>query len=470
VLFNSLVYIAFLAVTIAAFWTLRGKARLILLLFASYVFYAAWNPYYILLIIISTSIDFFVSHRLHTEQRPGVRKALLAACVSMNLGILGFFKYFGLLSVTTASLMALGHIQVTPPSWSIILPLGISFYTFEAISYVVDVYRGAAPIRSFLHYSLYIMFFPHLIAGPIVRFRDIVPQFERGPHLSPERLTRGLHLLCAGLLYKTVLADHLAEIVNTVYKTPLAASSIDVWAAVVAFSGQIYFDFLSYTVMAQGSALLLGFELCKNFDTPYLSRNIADFWNKWHISLSSWLRDYLYIPLGGNRRGLARTYCNLLITMGLGGLWHGASWQFLVWGLLHGAYLTVHRFIQSNRPAILSLPSAVATPLSIGTTFLCVSLAWVFFRAPDFDTAAVLLGTLSGHGWHPMLVSLRQVGLVAGLTALYPAAVVWGRRHPDCQFVDTTRPWRTALILSAALVAGILYAANNSQQFIYFEF
>jgi alginate O-acetyltransferase complex protein AlgI len=469
-LFNSSTYFLFLLLCLLVYWTLPARYRLSFLLGASYVFYAFWNVPFIALILASTSIDYLVSHALSRAASPVRRRWLLTFCITVNLLVLSVFKYCNFfLDSVTAGLHLFGwngailHLDV-------ILPLGISFYTFEAISYVVDVYRGGAPVRSFRNYSLYIMFFPHLIAGPIVRFRDIVGQFEAGPKITGERIMEGIFLLGAGFIGKTVLADNLAPIADLIFTRSLPISSLDAWIGTLAFSGQIYFDFAAYTAMARGSALLFGFTLTQNFHAPYLSPNIAAFWQRWHISLSSWLRDYLYIPLGGNRGSTLFTFRNLIITMVLGGLWHGASWQFMFWGLLHGALLVCHRTFRRIVPAptgVAPLPQRFAGTLA---TFLAVSFAWIFFRAPSMASAGLIVTSLVGCGWQPIVVSHLDVAGVVLLALTMPIAEMWWLRHAPKDLVALHRPVRTAMILTCGVVVWVLFAATSSQRFIYFQF
>jgi alginate O-acetyltransferase complex protein AlgI len=362
---------------------------------ASCGFYMSWNPWLITLILFSASVDYIVALRLVTVRSTALRRSLLILSISTNLGLLAFFKYTNFLLSSTHSL--LGWLGFTHDArfLHIVLPLGISFYTFETISYVVDVYHGRfPPVRNLVDYALYIMFFPHLLAGPIVRPADFLPQVGRRKHFSWNRSLLGAQCFLVGLFKKAVLADHLAAVIDPVFAQPSEFASSAVWLAVVGYAVQIYCDFSGYSDMAIGAAHALGFRLPCNFNLPYLAVNISDFWRRWHISLSTWLRDYLYIPLGGSRGGKWATYRNLLVTMLLGGLWHGANWTFVFWGAYHGMLLALHRALGRSE-AMGTRPSIFRQPLAIAATFLSVLVGWVFFRAQSFPDAAALLARMA---------------------------------------------------------------------------
>src|SRR5262245_19119751 len=385
-LFHSFAFFAFFWVVFAVYWILRQhRHRLAWLLFASCVFYMVWNPWLISLILFSASVDFFMAIQLEHIQSPRARRGLLVLSITTNLSLLAFFKYANFFLDSVHGCAGWLGWHYTSPALELILPLGISFYTFETISYIVDVYQGRTKAeRSLLDYALYIMFFPHLIAGPIVRPRDFLPQLKLRKLFSYGRFYVGLKLFLLGLVKKAVLADQLAGVVEPVFKDPEAFGSAAVWLAVLCYAMQIYCDFSGYSDMARGIAHTLGYKLPANFNLPYLAANITDFWRRWHISLSSWLRDYLYIPLGGNRNGVAQTYRNLILTMLLGGLWHGASWTFVAWGLYHGVLLALHRVCPRPRWT----GHVLLRPFAVAGTFLLVCVGWVFFRAQNFADAA----------------------------------------------------------------------------------
>ncbi|HYW50979.1 MAG TPA: MBOAT family O-acyltransferase, partial [Gemmatimonadaceae bacterium] len=340
-LFNSLTFVVFFAWVLAVHYApLPWKVRKVHLLLAGYAFYAAWNPPFVLLLWLSTVVDWLMAAKLARTEEPRARKAMLLVSLVLNLGLLGYFKYGGfLLENFTALVNGLG-IAYKPLAPSIILPVGISFYTFETLSYTLDVYlRRAKPTPKLLDFALFVGFFPHLVAGPIVRPTDLVPQFESPRRATGRMFGWGLLLMTIGLFEKVVVADGLlAPVSDDVFKAASLIAPLDAWLGVLAFSGQIFCDFAGYTTTAIGASLALGFSIIDNFRFPYAAIGFSDFWQRWHISLSTWLRDYLYIPLGGNRRGPSRTYVNLMLTMLLGGIWHGASWTFVVWGGLHGLY------------------------------------------------------------------------------------------------------------------------------------
>src|SRR5262245_10287096 len=338
-LFPTAKFLAFFAVTFAVYWLLgRHRWRLVWLTATSAFFYACWRWEFLFLILASTSVDYLVALKIpRLPQSSVTRKWLVALSISVNLGILGYLKYAAFLLDTATDVTHWLGWSIPIPQVKAFLPLGISFYTFEAISYVVDVYRGRTqPVRNPLDYAVYILFFPHLVAGPIVRPYEFLPQLDRPKRFDWPRFQAGVQLFLIGLLKKIVIADQVALVIDPVFKTPGEFNSAALWLAVLGYAVQIYCDFSGYTDMALGLAHTLGFKLPNNFNAPYLASSPADFWRRWHISLSRWLRDYLYIPLGGNRKGPVRTMVNLFVTMLLGGLWHGANWTFVVWGAYHG--------------------------------------------------------------------------------------------------------------------------------------
>src|SRR5829696_6846925 len=351
-LFNSYSFIVFFVIMVALHYIpFAWKVKKRNLLIASYIFYAAWNPPFILLLWLSTVVDFFVGRSLYNEANKNKRKLLLVISLIGNLGMLCFFKYGGFLLENFVTLVNALGINYHPAKPNIILPAGISFYTFTTLCYTIDMYKKKSePVKSMLDFSLFVTFFPHLVAGPIVRPGQLVPQFET-PHVATrDQLIQGLFLLSLGLFMKVVMADTmLAGAADSVFTFPHLVLSLDAWMGVLAFSGQIFFDFAGYSTCAIGVAMCLGFKLPENFRYPYAAIGFSDFWRRWHITLSTWLRDYLYIPLGGNRHGGKRTYINLMLTMLLGGLWHGASLTFVVWGGMHGVLLAITRAFQELR-------------------------------------------------------------------------------------------------------------------------
>ncbi len=469
--FNSLAFMAFFAIVLALHaMPFKWRTRKINLLVASYLFYAAWNPPFVILLWISTVVDWVAAQKLVHAERPAVRRAWMLLSVVANLGMLSYFKYGHFLLQNFSDLMAVVGIHYVPPVWDIVLPVGISFYTFATLSYTLDVYhRRALPARKFLDYALFVTFFPHLVAGPIMRPTELVPQFEQPRRASRRQLQFGLVLVTLGLFQKVVLADgFLAKAAEDIFDNGQAPGAVDAWIGTLAFSGQIFCDFAGYSTIAIGVAMCLGFAMPDNFRFPYAAVGFSDFWRRWHITLSSWLRDYLYIPLGGNRHGPARTYMALMGTMLLGGLWHGASWTFVVWGGLHGLYLSAERVLRKHfanyRPGPLAL-------FALGMlTWMLVNVTWVFFRAHSFGKAWSVLGGMFGANTlaEPILPTMLITMTLLIITSLV-AAHWWMRRRT----LESMLQGVPAIPLSMALGVMaflIVIAQGTGSAFIYFQF
>ena len=469
--FNSLTFVAFFACVLVVHnlplpWTWR-KVNLLL---ASYLFYSAWNPPFVILLWISTVVDWYAAQGLVKARRESARHAWMLLSVVANLGMLGYFKYGTFLLDNFAALLHAAGIAYQPAPHDIVLPVGISFYTFATLSYTLDVYlRRALPAENFLDYALFVTFFPHLVAGPIMRPTELVPQFEQPRRANADQLRFGLALMTLGLFNKVVLADSfLAPVAEHVFDADKLPGALDAWAATLAFSGQIFCDFAGYSTTAIGAALCLGFAMPDNFRFPYAAVGFSDFWRRWHITLSSWLRDYLYIPLGGNRHGERRTYAALMTTMLLGGLWHGASWTFVAWGGLHGAYLAAERFLRSRfvkwRPGPLVL-------VVLGLlTWTLVNITWVFFRAKTFDKAWTVLRGMAGTnaGAKPILESFYLISVAVIVGGILLAH--WFMRARTLEGV-VARAHPAALSAVWALLAFAIVAAQGSgAAFIYFQF
>ncbi len=492
-LFNSPLYGAFLVVTWAIFWALGRERRLLRALFlvgASYAFYfyGTWDaardeavpigaPWWALLclavIFVGSSIDFVVGLALGRLTRPLARNALLCLSIGYYVGVLAFFKYWNFAADSFASLASALGARVSVTHLRLALPFGISFFTFETMSYTVDVWRGALPpARRYLDYLLFVCFFPHLVAGPIVRPAQMLPQLAAAPRADPAMQARGLWRIATGLAKKIVIGDYLAQaIVNRVFATPERFTALEVLVAAYAYAFQIYADFSGYSDVAVGSAALFGYELPENFDAPYLSRDLQEFWRRWHITLSTWLRDYVYKPLGGSRDGAWRTYRNLMITMVLGGLWHGASWTFVIWGALHGVALAVTRIRQ--RAGAASARGAVAASgasrwLATIATFHFVCFAWIFFRAPTFDHALLALRQLGRGGWTLEHVTSKVAWVVAAAALLHAIPRDWEGRLREW-FVRTPALVQ-GLVLAATAVALHLVAGAKPEPFVYGQF
>lgn len=496
-LFNSYVFILFLGIALAFHYLpVSWKSRKINLLLASYLFYAIWNPPFVLLLWLSTVVDFLVGQQLYQTESRVKRKALLITSLAANLGMLAFFKYGGFLLDNFVLLTSALGIDFHPAKPDIILPVGISFYTFQTLSYTLDMYRRKhAPERSLLDFSLYVSFFPQLVAGPIVRTAELLPQFKSPRRATAGQFMNGLLLLSLGLFMKVVLADGLLSgPADMAFGAQMALNIVDAWLGVLAFSGQIFFDFAGYTTCAIGVAGMLGFSLSDNFRYPYAAIGFSDFWRRWHISLSTWLRDYLYIPLGGNRAGKVRTYVNLMITMLVGGLWHGASWTFVAWGALHGLYLTVEKWAVSRRgsrtgllpeptPAVqavmvekaaLALPARYAekikTILLILLTYVLVNITWVFFRATDFATAWRLLSSMfgmapEGAALMPTIDMIKVSVVTLGLLLTH-----FLMRNTTVSALIRESKWWTVGIAWGLMLVAIIISQKSSGSFIYFQF
>ena len=468
--FNSLTFAVFLAVVLAVHSSPIGwRAKKLNLLVASYLFYAAWNPPFVVLIWISTVVDWTLAKRMSAARSDRSRKLLLAASLSVNLGLLGAFKYGEFLLSNFVTLVGWMGIEYAPPPLGIVLPVGISFYTFQTLSYTIDVYRRRLePWSSFPDFALFVTFFPQLVAGPIVRARDFLPQLAAPRSATSEQMGWGLTLLTIGLFEKVVLADALsAPVADTVFAAAGSAGRVDAWIGTLAFANQIFFDFAGYSSCAIGVGLMLGFQLPVNFRFPYAAIGFSDFWRRWHVTLSTWLRDYLYISLGGNRGGRYRTLRNLAITMLLGGLWHGAAWRFVIWGGLHGLYLIVERLLRTHWRG--PEPGRLGDPLLAGLTFVAVCMAWVFFRASSWTEAVTLIEAMVLGA--PDALSLGRAA-VLNVAVLTLAALTGHWLMRDRSLHDTWRasPWWVRGFLISGMLYAILISPGNDRAFIYFQF
>jgi alginate O-acetyltransferase complex protein AlgI len=473
-LFCSQQFLVFFSIVFVIYWIFPWqRVRVWLLVVASFGFYASWNKWLAGLICLSTALDYALARGMEMTGSRRRRKLLLGVSLVANIGLLCYFKYANFfLRSLEQTLQALGA-QTSLPVLQVILPIGISFYTFEAINYTVDVYRRRVQAeRNLAHFMLFITFFPHLVAGPIVRARDFLPQIRRPKHWDWMRMNLGVQYLLMGLFKKMAIADRMAFYADPVFASPGQYGSGAVWLATLAYALQIYCDFSGYTDMALGSAHLLGYKLARNFNMPYLAVNVSEFWHRWHISLSTWLRDYLFIPLGGSRGSKWQTNRNLIVTMGLGGLWHGASWTFVFWGLLHGIFLIFHRAFQRlcKRHWRLDwlMQSVPGTVFRLGLTFLCICLGWVFFRATTFAAAGTILRKLA----------IPEIGLAAPLhnrSLWYTVAVM-----VICHALAHYGVWKKLALRLPAPLLGFSYAAvltlalvlapDAGKAFIYFQF
>jgi len=474
-IFNSIEFLIFLPTVFVLYWLLRSfkvEFQNSLVLVASYVFYGWWDWRFLALIAFSTLVDYFLGFKIHEAQSPQKKKAFLIASLLINLGILGFFKYYNFfVSSFTDGLQNLG-IHIDTWTLSIILPVGISFYTFQTLSYSIDIYRGKIrPTKDFIAFAAFVSFFPQLVAGPIERASHLLPQFLNSRRFNFKQARLGITLIAYGMFKKVVVADRLAVYVNSVFDDPDSASSISLCIAIVFFAFQIYCDFSGYSLIARGAAKLFGFELMVNFQRPYLAANIADFWRRWHISLSTWFRDYVYIPLGGNKVKTERYLFNLFVVFLVSGLWHGANWTFVLWGALHGVFQIVYS-LYSMRNKSLTIES-LARPIKVFNiilVFALVCFSWIFFRAENVQQAFYTI--------HKILefdLSLNLVQITAGLGPLNLVLSVFAVLLLFASYLlpeqlNFRKSYQHIIFSSAAILLIISMGVNEKTDFIYFQF
>lgn len=472
-LFNSRTFLAFFAAVYPAYLALDGKRRAqnLLLLAASLVFYGFWDWRFLGLLALSSGIDFVTAQKIRDTNDPKRKKALLIASLGMNLTVLGFFKYFNFFAASTVAGLGAFGLHVPAPALSIALPVGISFYTFQAMSYCIDVYRGdLEPTRSPLDYALFIAFFPHLVAGPIQRPVVLLPQMAKDRTLDWSQIHAGLFLIVWGYLKKVVIADNMARIANPIFDHWQDHQGLDVVVAALAFTFQIYGDFSGYSDIARGLSKLMGFELLLNFRLPYFALNPTDFWQRWHVSLSTWLRDYLYIPLGGNRGSGRATYRNLFLTMLLGGLWHGAAWNYVLWGAYHGSILVLYRLFDRNPEHQDPWSGRFSRARVIGKMALMFGftvIGWVIFRS---RTAGQALGMLTRMGVG-MSASTRDLFATFAFFVIPLLGVqIWQYRSGDLLVMTRAKPAVLGIAYGLMLTAILLFGVRDSVEFIYFQF
>lgn len=468
-IFNSI----FFFITLAGFFGLyffikkkRSVSAKIVTLAYSYFFYGMWNAAFLILIVASTLIDYWVARLM--EAYPSRKKTFVSVSLISNLGLLGFFKYFNFFVDSLWPLIHVLGLEWTPPALEVSLPVGISFYTFQTLSYSIDVYRGKISAESsLLDIAVYVAFFPQLVAGPIVRASHFLPQLKKEPLESKKDLMDGATLVLTGLFMKVVIADNVASRVNMLFDSWHFNGIMENWAAALLFGIQIYGDFSGYSLIAIGLAKIMGFSIPENFNAPYAASGFSDFWRRWHISLSSWLRDYLYISLGGNRKGRGRTYLNIMITMLLGGLWHGASIMFVLWGALHGLYLCVERFVKSQvqkYPMTRGALKPILSGLGIFFTYIVVSLTWIPFRATHFEQGLTMMRGLFEGRFHLNRALLPEFLFIFLVFLCSCAARRWDvlkfiRSHNKTRFL-----WVNVVLLS------LYFFSGERTQFIYFQF
>ena len=481
--FASIEYFAFLLIVWVAYRLLKLRGQNILLLIASYYFYGMWDWRFLSLIVISTFIDFWVGRSLVRVEDPKRRKHLLAVSVIANMSMLGFFKYFGFFVDSAVALLEGIGLEAHRPALQIVLPVGISFYTFQTLSYTIDIYRRKLqPTGKLVDFALFVAFFPQLVAGPIERASHLLPILSKQRAVTFEGCSRGVFLILLGLMKKIVIADGLSGKVDAIYGTGSDVSGLDVTLATYAFAFQILCDFSAYTDIARGTAKLFGIDLMDNFCGPYFARNPSDFWRRWHISLSTWLRDYLYVPLGGNRGSTVSLYRNLMITMVLGGLWHGAAWNFVLWGIYQGALLCMFRVFTKPKQEPIDEPTSlfgrgrsIALYLvGTGLFFQLTCYGWLLFRADSFTqivdfTSLLFTPSGWGAGWADVSFSRPPLATLLGLCFLIPwEAMTYAKSRDD--FYRSWHPFMRGLLVGVLAILLLMGLNNDASTFIYFQF
>jgi alginate O-acetyltransferase complex protein AlgI len=476
-IFNSIPFLIFIIIVLPCFYMAKGNTRLFFVLTASYVFYGWWDWRFLGLLVFSTLIDFSLAKKLNDEANDSIRKLYLRLSILINLGILGFFKYYNFFANSFNEIL---H-QMGLPSgkaFHIILPVGISFYTFQSLSYTIDVYyKRIKAEESLLKFASFIALFPQLVAGPIVRANTFLPQMENNRRGALGRdLLLGLDLVCAGFVKKVLIADSLAPVVDKIFASPIDFSSLNLIIGVIFYSFQIYCDFSGYSDIAIGIAKMMGYQFPVNFNLPYISSTFSEFWTRWHISLSSWLRDYLYIPLGGNRNGIFNTCRNIMITMLLGGLWHGANWTFIFWGGLHGTYLILERIfgnlLKQNHLFPVEKNAGIISKIGCGIiVYSGVCFAWIFFRSPDFNIAIIFIKGILAFDNMSIGTLINKFWILKGVIMIL-ALVVFELFNIKVEFVKLLdkapilRPTFYAIAIWMICILGTF--SENS--FIYFQF
>lgn len=492
--FNSLHFLLFFPIVILLYYVMPKKLRVFWLLAASYYFYMAWNPNYIILILISTIVTFISGLLLEKAENEKVRKAVVAGSFVINLGLLFFFKYFEFLLGNVNFILQKMHINVVANPFDVLLPVGISFYTFQALSYTVDVYRKEISAeKSIIKYALFVSFFPQLVAGPIERSKNLLSQIEKLSEkrlFNYERIVSGFSMMVYGLFLKVVLADHIAIFVDNVWDNLQAVGLTVGLMASVGFSLQIYCDFGAYSIIAIGAARMLGINLMENFNTPYFAESITDFWRRWHISLSTWFRDYLYIPMGGSRCSKVKKYRNIMVTFLVSGLWHGANWTYVIWGAIHGAYQVIGDMLKPLKKKLVKLTGVNKETESfrigkIIVTFGLTTFAWIFFRADSLKNAVRFIKcmalrpdpwTLSDKSFMAFGVDASDLNvIIIGILVLIIFDVLRFKKKVDFgAFITRQNLWFRWAVLIVLIVSTLVYGAYgtdfDSSQFIYFQF
>lgn len=483
-IFSTTIFLVFFIVVFCVYWVFLGmvkdenkrlKVRILFLLLASYYFYMSWNPIFILLILFSTLVDYFAGKEIYNSTSKKRKRLFLITSLVVNLGFLAYFKYANFFLDTVNQITSMVSSDGgTNYFLNIVLPVGISFYTFQSMCYTIDIYYGKMkPSKNFFEFSLYVSFFPQLVAGPIVRAKDFIPQLKGNKFFKDINFQLAANYFIMGLVKKVLIADNIAPMSDALFSDPVQYGTLGTWIGVMAYAIQIYCDFSGYSDMAIGVAALLGFKLMENFNMPYTATNVTDFWRKWHISLSTWLRDYLFIPLGGSRGTKAMYHRNLMITMLLGGLWHGASWNFVVWGGLHGLALILHKLYKtkvSDKIQFSKASNVLYNTASWFITMVFVCVTWVFFRAQTFGDSWQIIKNMFFFkksdfsipvGFY-LLLLLIVIGHFFGVK--YFQKIEENRNHVF------KRPFFQAILWGIAIFAILLFGQDDNQAFIYFQF
>ena len=485
-LFNSMHFLFFFTIVMAMYFAIPCHFRWMVLLGASYYFYISWKPAYVILIVMTTLITYYAGIRMGKIGTKSKRKTILILSLFFNLGFLFVFKYYNFFNDSMRVIFQRYNLFYGSPALNVLLPIGISFYTFKNLSYAIDVYRGdKSPEKHLGHFAVYVAFFPQLLAGPIERATKFLPQLYEKFDFEYPRVTKGLKLMVWGLFQKMVMADNLAPLVDSVYNDPIHHQGISLVLGTLFFAFQIYCDFAGYSDMAMGAAQVMGFTTMDNFSRPYFSKSIPEFWRRWHISLSSWFKDYLYIPMGGNRVSVPRWYLNLFVVMLICGFWHGANWTFVVWGGLHGIYLVFSAFTQKMREKIRKAIGLDRVPrlhngLKIVVTFFLVCFAWIFFRANSISDAIYIISHLFA-GWMGLGIQALKATpffgplkfqLVVGVVSvgiLLLIHLLQGGNHFD-QWLSKKRISLRWAVYYSMVLAILLFGHFGSKEFIYFQF
>lgn len=472
-LFNSTEFVVFFSIVFTLYWMLNKNLKLqnILLLISSYIFYGWWDWRFLFLLFLNSLVNYILGNMIYKANDQKNKKYILITALIFNLGLLGFFKYYNFFAESFSALLSGLGFKVNDVTLNIILPVGISFYTFQALSYIIDIYRDKVkPVTNPISFFTFKALFPQLVAGPIERASNLLLQIDVARKFNRQWFNAGIFQIAVGFFRKIVIADSLAAYVDTVYGNPDFYDSNTLILATVFYAFQIYYDFSGYSDIAIGTAKMLGFRFEQNFNLPYFSKSLTEFWRKWHMSLSFWLRDYLYISLGGNRKGIAITYRNLMITMLLGGLWHGSSWNFVIWGGIHGLVLSVEKFVMSKHLKIFE--NRIVSAFGYITTFTIVCFAWIFFRSQTFDSTKIILSKIFNYSFKVPYIGDINVFINSFFVLILGILMDLYLRKKDTPLEELAENWsvgKTAILTSVILIMICLFF-SHSNNFIYFQF